>query len=39
MYPKLMQDTNGNQALINYNSGVGVTWVNSSSRIQNSDEK
>jgi len=34
MYPTLMQDTNGNQVLINYNSGRGLGWTNSSSRIQ-----
>jgi RHS repeat-associated protein len=38
MYPTLMQDTNGNQVLINYNSGIGVGWTNSSSRIQNIED-
>jgi RHS repeat-associated protein len=33
-YPTLMQDSNGNQVIIRYNSGLGVTWSNSSSRIQ-----
>ena len=33
MYPTLMEDSNGNQVIIAYNAGVGVTWSNSSSRI------
>jgi YD repeat-containing protein len=33
MYPTLMEDSNGNQVVISYNDGVGVTWGNSSSRI------
>jgi RHS repeat-associated protein len=32
-YPTLMQDTNGNQVLVRYNNGAGVTWTNSSARI------
>ncbi|HLG96093.1 MAG TPA: RHS repeat-associated core domain-containing protein [Bryobacteraceae bacterium] len=32
MYPTLIEDTNGNQIAIAYNSGAGVTWTNSSSR-------
>ncbi len=34
MYPTMMQDTNGNQVLINYTAGGGLGWPNSSSRIQ-----
>ncbi len=33
MYPTLMEDSNGNEIIISYNAGVGVTWNNSSSRI------
>jgi RHS repeat-associated protein len=33
MYPTSMEDSNGNEILITYNDGVGVTWPNSSSRI------
>ncbi|MGA2882186.1 MAG: hypothetical protein ABSG13_24810 [Bryobacteraceae bacterium] len=33
MYPTLMEDSNGNEVIITYNAGVGVTWSNSSSRI------
>jgi hypothetical protein len=32
-YPSLMQDTNGNQILIRYHPGLGVTWADSSARI------
>lgn len=32
--PTLMQDTNGNQILIRYYPGSGVTYGNSSARIQ-----
>ena len=32
-YPSLMEDSNGNQVIINYNAGVSATWTNSSSRI------
>ena len=32
LYPTLIEDSNGNQITISYNSGVGVTWTNSSSR-------
>ena len=32
-YPSLIQDTNGNQIAIEYKSGVGVSWINSSARI------
>jgi RHS repeat-associated protein len=38
MYPTLMQDTNGNQVLINYTAGGGLGWLNSSSRIQNIED-
>ena len=34
MYPTLLQDSNGNQVTIQYLHGAGVTWVNSSARIQ-----
>jgi YD repeat-containing protein len=34
LYPTLMQDTNGNQVIVRYNSGQGATWASSSSRIQ-----
>lgn len=33
MYPTLMEDSNGNQVIINYKNGDGVTWANSSSRV------
>ena len=33
MYPMLMQDTNGNEVTIAYNTGVGATTANSSARI------
>ncbi len=33
VYPSKMQDTNGNQILIHYNTGQGVSWPESSSRI------
>jgi hypothetical protein len=33
MYPTLMQDTNGNQVLITYQTSPGATWTNSSARI------
>ena len=33
MYPTLMEDSNGNEVIVNYAAGVGVTWTNSSSRI------
>jgi len=33
LYPTLMQDSNGNQIILTYNAGIGVTWGNSSSRI------
>jgi hypothetical protein len=33
MYPTIMEDTNGNQITVGYNSGGGVTWANSSARI------
>lgn len=32
-YPTVMQDSNGNQILIRYKTGVGVTWENSSARL------
>ena len=32
MYPTMMQDSNGNQVSIAYNTGVGATWTNSSAR-------
>jgi hypothetical protein len=38
MYPTLMQDTNGNQVIVNYTTGVGANWVNSSSRIQSVED-
>ena len=34
-YPTVMEDTNGNQVLITYAAGVGVSWTNSSARIIN----
>ncbi len=34
MYPTQMEDTNGNQIFIRYNAGLGVTWTNSSARIE-----
>ncbi|HYL35376.1 MAG TPA: hypothetical protein VEV17_05650, partial [Bryobacteraceae bacterium] len=33
MYPTQIEDANGNQINITYNNGDGVTWTNSSSRI------
>ena len=33
MYPTQMQDTNGNQIVIRYAVGMGVSWSNSSARI------
>jgi RHS repeat-associated protein len=33
MYPTLMEDTNGNQILVRYNTGSGASWINSSARI------
>ena len=33
MYPTLIEDSNGNQIILNYKNGVGVTQSNSSSRI------
>lgn len=32
-YPTVIQDTNGNQILVRYHAGVGVTWPDSSARI------
>jgi RHS repeat-associated protein len=32
-YPTIMQDTNGNQVLIRYQTGAGAPWANSSARI------
>ena len=32
MYPTVMEDSNGNQILLYYNSGLGVTFPNSSAR-------
>lgn len=34
MYPTLLEDSNGNQITISYLPGAGVTWINSSARIQ-----
>src|SRR5271170_6831057 len=33
MYPTQMEDSNGNYITVSYNPGVGTTWPNSSSRI------
>ena len=33
MYPTLMQDTNGNQIILWYCPGIGVTWSSSSARL------
>ncbi|HUD97980.1 MAG TPA: hypothetical protein VMR62_00290, partial [Bryobacteraceae bacterium] len=33
LYPTIVEDTNGNQIIITYMPGAGVTWNNSSSRI------
>ena len=33
MYPTGIEDSNGNQITVNYNNGVGVTWPQSSARI------
>jgi hypothetical protein len=33
LYPTIVEDTNGNQIIITYMPGVGVSWTNSSSRI------
>ncbi len=38
MYPTLMEDSNGNEVIIAYNAGVGVTWGNSSSRISSIED-
>jgi len=32
-YPTVMQDSNGNQILLRYKTGLGVTWENSSARL------
>jgi len=32
-YPTIIQDTNGNQILVRYHPGVGVSWPDSSARI------
>jgi len=34
MYPTLLEDSNGNQILIRYEPGVGITWPDSSARIR-----
>ena len=34
MYPSVMEDSNGNQVLVRYYAGAGLTWTNSSARIQ-----
>ena len=34
MYPTLLQDSNGNQIIIQYLAGAGLSWRNSSARIQ-----
>ncbi len=33
MYPTIMEDTNGNQILVHYQTAPGATWTNSSARI------
>jgi len=33
LYPTVVEDTNGNQIIVTYMNGVGVSWNNSSSRI------
>ncbi len=33
MYPTIMEDTNGNQVLVSYQTAPGATWTNSSARI------
>jgi len=33
MYPTVIEDSNGNQVLLYYNTGLGVTFANSSARI------
>jgi len=33
MYPTLMEDTNGNQVLVTYASGINASWTNSSARV------
>ncbi len=33
LYPTVMEDTNGNQVIVTYDTGVGLTWNNSSGRI------
>ena len=33
LYPTKMQDPNGNFVAIRYKAGIGVTWTNSSARI------
>lgn len=33
MYPTILEDTNGNQIIIRYLTGVGASWTNSSARI------
>jgi YD repeat-containing protein len=38
MYPTLMQDSNGNQILVRYYAGRGVSWANSSARIQDIED-
>jgi hypothetical protein len=32
-YPTLMQDSNGNQVLVRYRTGLGVAWTDSSARL------
>ena len=33
MYPTLMQDSNGNEIIVRYQTGAGASWTNSSARI------
>jgi hypothetical protein len=38
MYPTTIEDTNGNQIVVDYYAGQGATWLNSSARIQIIDD-
>ena len=38
MYPTVIEDSNGNQVLVRYQPGVGMTGLNSSARIQDIED-
>lgn len=35
MYPTVIEDSNGNQVTLTYDTGIGATWSNSSARVVN----